>query len=176
MDEHLFEAVQISAWVFLFIFALSFGLYQYNHVDAVIDMFVDINMFNGREDATDVYLDPSEIERYATRAEVIMSVLNLPDTVNQTGNEEYFIRIFKDGSQYLDIHECDHSNGYRGVEITGTDSPFNIQYFLQGISASDTSLKKASHLINRLTLFLGGNADTKYSVDYSSDRVIYRKR
>ena len=55
MDENLFESVQYAAWVFLFIFALSAGIYQYSRMNATIDQFVAVNMFNDRGTATDVF-------------------------------------------------------------------------------------------------------------------------
>lgn len=176
MDENLFESVQYAAWVFLFIFALSFGLYQYGRIDAVIEQFIGVNMFNDRGTGTGVFLDESEIEREASRAEVIMSILNLPDTVVQAGNEEYYVAIKNGGTNILFTY-TNLGDGEHAVSVSSTSSPFVFFYVIQGVSAS-SGVDGPKELITDLkNAYLSGSTyATKYRVTYYDDGIIYEKK
>lgn len=133
MDDNLFEAIQLSVWTFLFIFALSFALIQYNRIDSIIDLFIEANMFGSREDFVGVDMDEAEIERNVHRAEVVLSVLNIPDTASETGNSAYKVKITNAVGnttefEYFEILD----SGYvvsKGVKSTGALSK---TYYLRG--------------------------------------------
>ena len=179
MDDNLFEAVQLSVWVFLFIFALSFALIQYNRVDSIIDLFVEANMFGSREDFVGVYLDESEIAREASRAEVVLSVLNIPDTVNENGNKSYKVKIkTATGTAVFEYYE-EVEDGYvvrQGVKSTGDLS--NV-YYLRGDIPEGGSVNDIGKLIEHLTHYAPGYASSvlnRYSVKYDDNGIYYTKK
>ena len=181
MDENLFESVQYSAWVFLFIFALSFGIYQYSRMNAVIDQFVSVNMFNDRGTGTGVYLESGEIKREATRAEVIMSIMNLPDTVNQNGNKNYQIRVIRpDGHYSTFVFFEDPANpGWMGVEASTSWLAYRFVYILQGapVSALGGPYRGPGNLIHDMinNIYFPGSTNDVFEVKYTEDYVSYRK-
>ena len=178
MDENLFESVQYAAWVFLFIFALSAGIYQYSRMNATIDQFVAVNMFNDRGTGTSVFLDSSEIEREASRAEVIMSILNLPDTVAQVNNPDYSIYV-RSGSkeyQFTSLNSSTGENGFWAIDnsLGGT---WAKPYILQGFSATNTSQPSASDFVSDFkTVYVSGSDEnTTFEVDYLADKILYTR-
>lgn len=175
MDDNLFEAVQLSVWVFLFIFALSFALIQYNRIDSIIDLFVESNMFGSREDFVGVDMDEAEIERIAHRAEVVLSVLNIPDTVSENGNTSYKVEITNGAGntvefEYFEILDA----GYvisQGVKSTGALAK---TYYLRGdIPAGSYNTET---LANDLTSTFAHGATSQYSVTYDDNGIYYRRR
>lgn len=174
MDDNLFEAVQLSVWVFLFIFALSFALIQYNRIDSIIDVFIEANMFGSREDFVGVDMAESEIERNVHRAEVVLAVLNIPDTASEAGNTNYKVRINSGGNitefQYFEIV----SDGYvvsQGVKSTGALAK---TYYLRGdIPAGSYN---TTTLANDLTNTFAYGATSQYSVTYDDNGIYYRRK
>ena len=177
MDENLFESMQYAAWVFLFIFALSFGIYQYNRMDAVIDQFVAVNMFNDRGTGTGVFLDESDVKRKVTRAEVIMSIMNLPDTVNQNGNVNYHIKVVKPGGQYTAFHffEDPANPGWLGVEAASSWLAYRFIYILQGAptSALVGGYRGPERLIHDMVnnSYFPGDINDVFEVEYTENSI-----
>lgn len=181
MDENLFESVQYAAWVFLFIFALSAGIYQYSRMNATIDQFVAVNMFNDRGTATDVFLESGDVKRKATRAEVIMSIMNLPDTVNQTGNVDYQIHVIRPDGHYtaFKFFEDEDNPGWVGVEASASWLAFRFAYILQGAPASVLGgrYRGPDRLIHDMinNTYFPGNINDVFEVEYTEDVISYRK-
>lgn len=175
MDDNLFEAIQMSVWVFLFIFALSFAFIQYNRIDAVIDLFVDANMFGSREDFVGVFMDESEIKRYAFRSEAMLSVLNIPDTASETGNTAYKVSITNGGTtstfEYFEVI----SDGYvvsQGVKSVGS---LNKTYYLRGEIPAGPGINTTQNLISDLESAYTPDPDFKYEVKYDDSGIYYKR-
>ncbi|MBR3888209.1 MAG: hypothetical protein IKJ32_03835 [Clostridia bacterium] len=179
MDDNLFEAIQMSVWVFLFIFALSFAFIQYNRINDVIDLFVEANMFGSREDFVGVFLDESEIARNTHRAEVVLSVLNIPDTVSETGNSSYKVKIKAGGNETVFEYYEELDAGYvvrQGVKSTGSLSK---TYYLRGDIPVGGGINDLEDLINDLTNPVYGyapSAANQYSVKYDDDGIYYTRK
>ena len=179
MDENLFESVQYAAWVFLFIFALSTGIYQYSRMSAIIDQFVAVNMFNDRGTGTGVFLESGEITREASRAEVIMSIFNLPDTVTQVNNEEYSIYVRSGGKEYeftAAVSSGTALNGFWAID-SSLGSTWAKPYVTQGYSATDTSTPNAADFVRDFqTIYaVGSDENTTFEVDYLADKILYTR-
>lgn len=174
MDDNLFEAIQLSVWTFLFIFALSFALIQYNRIDSIIDVFIEANMFGSREDFVGVNMAESEVERNVHRAEVILAVLNIPDTASEVGNTEYKVRITSGGNvtefQYFEVV----SDGYvvsQGVESTGALAK---TYYLRGDIPAGAY--NTTTLANDLKNTFVYGVSSKYSVTYDDSGIYYKRK
>ncbi len=174
MDDNLFEAIQVSVWTFLFIFALSFALIQYNRIDSIIDLFVEANMFGSREDFVGVDLAQSEVERIAHRSEVVLSILNIPDTASENGNTNYKVKVTSGGNvtefEYFETID----DGYvvsQGVKSTGALSK---TYYLRGDIPSGAY--NTTTLANDLTSTFVPGAASDYSVTYDDNGIYYERR
>ena len=174
MDDNLFEAIQMAVWVFLFIFALSFALIQYNRIDSVIDLFVDANMFGRREDLVGVNLAEDEIEREARRSEVVLSVLNIPDTVSETGNSLYVVEITSGMAsvtfEYIEILDASGYVVSQGVRSSGSLSK---TYYLRGEIPAGPGIYTTETLIEDLMNGYTPNVATEYSVTYDDAGIYY---
>ncbi len=172
MDQNTFEAVQAGAWVLLFIFALSFALVQYNHINSIIDRFIDANMFGDRGTSTEVYLDSDDIIREADRAEVIMSILNIPDTAAQAGNQEYKVIVKKAGGGVINFSYSGDASG--DMVIVDSSGGYSGTYYMHGVSASilsGTSYSPSKLIDHIKTDWI--SASDKFKVSYNSGEIRY---
>ncbi len=174
MDDNLFEAIQLSVWTFLFIFALSFALIQYNRIDSIIDVFIEANMFGSRDDFVGVDMDRTEIERSALRAEVVLSVLNMPDTVTENGGSTYKVEITSSGTttvfEYFEII----SDGYVVSQGVKSDGALSKTYYLRGDIPAGSYNTVA--LANDLTTTYAYGANSQYSVTYDDNGIYYTRK
>ena len=90
MEDNLSHAIEMSAAVLLFIFALSSAIFSYNRLSDTALNLITFNIESRRgTSANDRLKSEDDILRKTDYAEIVLSALNLPKTVMTNGNSGY---------------------------------------------------------------------------------------
>ena len=198
MDENISHAVALMGATLLFMVAFSLSVIFYNGLEERAEEFFEATSLGARqEDATMIQADRTNIDRKITFQEVYMAILNLPVYVSGDGNAAASKIVIKDAAGAVKgtyRASFDIENNIRKVTLSDAGS-LNASY-LVGKKDSSNPLHNGLETLNWMirdfsALVLPGAStagtsnkvlkdnrglinNTTFSINYTSDAIVYR--
>lgn len=202
MEENIMEVMRMSLFVFLFVFALTAGIFRYNYIDSVTKQMVDLNVVDRRGTTADGELKPEDVERLADYSEIILSILNVRNAT--LANENSYKIVINRGDKrcecvysgdfiqdIIDLDDLEESATDGISDVTTGETPYRTGHIvLTYISSASKRVQEysldeimgispnnsGSNLVEFLYDYLALNGDgelERYKVDYTEDSITY---
>ena len=168
MENNSFDFIQMLGATLLFVFALSCGILSYSRVNDRVEQYININTYNRRGTTATAFGDENDIMRKADRAEIIMSVITLPRTVQIRGNENYSIKVVSGGSTYKFSMSTEATK--KDILIFEVNSS-SIEYDTNATTYDNNNIDKL--VKDMKSCFQDSNAT--YTVSYDKTSLTYTK-
>lgn len=168
MEENSFDFIQMVGATLLFVFALSCGILSYSRVNDRVEQYINVNTYNRRGTTATAFGNENDIMRKADRAEIIMSVITLPRTVQTRGNENYSIRVIAGDVTYkFSMSTEANKKDILMFEINSS----SIEYDTNATTSDNNNIDKL--VKDMKTCFKDSNA--AYTVSYNKTSLTYTK-
>lgn len=133
MDD-IGKALVMAVQVLMFVLAATVSIYLYSTLTDSIDSIMLANNYSNRGDAIVADQD-TDTKRTATKAEVIMAILNLKDKYEKTYDNAYTVQVGGRTYKYNNIEDAISING-----ATYTFNTWNLWDKLDDIADSNYKL------------------------------------
>ena len=137
MDD-IGKAFIMGTQTLMFVLALTVSIYLYNTLTNSIDSVMLANNYSNRGDAI-VDSDTVNTKRTATKAEVVMAILDLKSKYEKTGDDEYYVHVNGNYFKYDKTSSIIKAgNSKDSLNITIEEDSYGRSKLLSAIGSDDS--------------------------------------